>query len=98
MILFLAFYEGNHISFDGFSVYDKGGNTFFQMAGVLYLNMVNCAAETSGDGEIAEICGHAGIDAKTVQAGLDTQDILGNIHEGPGSGAGEPAVLGFAEG
>ena len=40
MILFLAFYERNHISFDSFSVYDKGGNTFFQMAGVLYLNMI----------------------------------------------------------
>ena len=68
------------------------------MAGVLYLQCGKLRRETSGDGGNLRNPRARRIDAKTVQAGLDTQDILGNIHEGPGSGAGEPAVLGFAEG
>lgn len=95
MIFFLSFHKRNHISVYLFPVYQKRGNTLFQMIGVLYLNVVNRSAEPSGDGEITEVPGNTGVNAQPCEARLDTQNILGNIHEGPGSGSCEPAVLCF---
>ena len=40
----------------------------------------------------------AGVDAQAVQGGLDAQNVLADVHKGPCRRAGEPAVLGLAEG
>lgn len=39
--------------------------------------------------------GTQGVNAQPCEARLDPQNILGNIHEGPGSGSCEPAVFCF---
>ena len=46
---------------------------------------------------VNHVRGEAGIYGQAVQRGVDAQDMLGNIYEGPGGGTGEPAVFGFAE-
>ena len=60
--------------------------------------MVHGPAVAAGDGEAGQRVWDAGVDLQAVQRGLHTEDVLADIEEGPGGGAGQPAVLCLAEG
>ena len=66
--------------------------------GVLHPDVVHGTPVTAGDGVACQRVGDAGVNAQAVQSGLDAQNVLAHVHEGPCRRAGQPAVLGLAEG
>ena len=65
--------------------------------GVFHLDLIPGAPIQTGEAEALYVRGDAGVDLQPVQAGLHAEDGLGNAQEGPGGGAGEPAVFALAE-
>lgn len=63
---------------------------------VLDGDFIEGSAEAAGNGVFLPLRADAWIDLQTVVCRLDTEDELGNGVPVPGSGSGEPAVLGFA--
>ena len=96
-VFFLSLVVRDHVSGYFLAVYDHLPDTLFHMIGVLHTDVINTFPICAGQLEIAEIVGDAGIDAQAVEGGIYAQDVLGDIREGPGRGAGQPAVLAFAE-
>ena len=66
--------------------------------GVLHPDVVHGTPVAAGDGVACQRVGDAGVNAQAVQSGLDAQNVLAHVHEGPCRRAGQPAVLGLAEG
>lgn len=85
------------MAFDGLSVHEESFDTFLGVVLVGNFDIVGGASVLAGGGEAFHVRGEAGIYGQAVQRGVDAQDMLGNIYEGPGGGTGEPAVFGFAE-
>lgn len=63
-------------------------------SGLPHGNAVDCAPEFPGHGIVPKTGGQAGVDAQAAQGGLDAQDVLADVYECPGGGAGQPAVAG----
>lgn len=81
------------MAFDGLSVHEESFDTFLGVVLVGNFDIVGGASVLAGGGEAFHVRGEAGIYGQAVQRGVDAQDMLGNIYEGPGGGTGEPAVL-----
>ena len=64
--------------------------------GVLHPDVVHGTPVTAGDGVACQRVGDAGVNAQAIQSGLDAQNVLAHVHEGPCRRAGQPAVLGPA--
>lgn len=76
-------------------VYRDALYAFFHMIRVLNRNVIDSFVELSADLEISEVRRNAGINAQAAVRRKDAEDVLGDIHKGPGRCAGEPAVFGF---
>lgn len=63
---------------------------------ILYSDFVNGSAETAGYSVFLPLGADTRIDLQTIVCRLYTQNILGDGIPVPGSGSGEPAVLGLA--
>ena len=66
--------------------------------GVIHRDVVHSTAEAAGHGEAGQGVGDAGVYLQAVQGGLDAQNVLADVEEGPCRRTGQPAVFGFAEG
>ena len=55
--------------------------------------MISSFAEASGEFEITEVFRHAGSDGQSCVGRIYTQNVLGDINEGPCRSTGQPAVL-----
>ena len=92
-----TFLEGHDIAFNLLSIYSQLADAFLPLIRVLDRDMVLCAAELAVHCVITELRRHTRIDLQAFIVRLDSQDILGDVDEGPGSSSGEPAVLALSE-
>lgn len=97
MILRLSLLKWNNMSFDLFAVYDQLFNAFLYTVRVLDVDVVAGAAEGTCKTKVAEALRDARIDTETIVLRLYAQDRLRDIHEGPCSGSGQPAVFCLSE-
>ena len=67
------------------------------MGRVLHYDFIGCPAPDTAQDKAVHLVRDAGVDLQHGQRGLDAQDVLAHIDEGPGGRAGEPAGLGLAE-
>ena len=65
--------------------------------GVVHRDAILCATEAAGDRVAGQGVGDAGVHPQAVQGGLDAQNVLADVEEGPCRRAGQPAVFGFAK-
>lgn len=65
-------------------------------AGAGDVDDVPCATPCALDMQLAEAGRQVRLDLQAVECGLHAEQMLGDVHEGPCRGAGEPAVLALA--
>ena len=80
------------VTFYSSAVNCHGLNTLLS-AVLLNADMIGAFAELSCDLEIAEVCRYTRINGEPFVSRIYTQNVLGDIYEGPSCGSGEPAVL-----
>ncbi len=83
----------NDVAIDFLAVNNEGNNALLYAGGVVNLDDVGVAAETTGDSEALHLCGDAGINHQTGVVSADTENVLGDVEEGPGCSTGQPGVL-----
>ena len=86
----------NYIAADRLAVESDLTYAFADAVGILDCDFIDGSAETASYGIFLPLRADARIDLQTVVCRLYTQNVLGDGIPVPGSGSGEPAVLGLA--
>ena len=76
------------ISFDCIAVYGNAPDTLADMIGIGNLNVVRSTTELTGCLQTVLGSWNGRVNAKTVEVGSDTQNVLGDSYHVPGSSTG----------